>query len=92
MNNVSPKPNFGDYVMIAQKRYGVANEMYLHKVIGRLKSNSYVEVPVQTPSTETLHNKIQEVVACICCGVSEREVRNYLLSDVTLVPAPNLPK
>jgi len=76
------KIQFGDYVEIEMKRYGVPNEGYIHKVIGRLKSNSYVDVPVQSPATEILHDEIVEVVACICCGVEEREVLYYRLQDV----------
>jgi len=73
---------FGDYVEIEQKRYGVENEMYSHKVIGRLKSNSYVDVPVYSPYEEKLHPKIVDVVACITCGVIEKDVLNYRISDV----------
>lgn len=79
---------FGDYVVIEQKRYGVPNEMYMHKVIGLLNSNSYVDVPVQTPATEVLHDKVEPVVACICCGVQERDVRYYRLSDVSKIIFP----
>ena len=74
--------DFGDYVRIEQKNYGCENEMYLYKVIGRLKSNSYVDVPVQCPEKECLHKKVVDVVACICCGVQEREVNYFRLSDV----------
>ena len=75
--------DFGDYVLIEQKRHGCPNEMFLHKVIGTLKSNGYVDVPVVIPREETLHKKVIDVVACICCGVQETEVYKYLLSDVT---------
>ncbi len=68
---------FGDYVKIEQHRYGAKNEMYEYKVIRRLKSNSYVDVPIKGVEKETLHNKIVEVLACVCCGVSEREILNY---------------
>jgi hypothetical protein len=78
--------DFGDYCYIEQKRHGAPNEMYQHKVIGRLRSNTWVDVPVQSPATETLHDKIVDVIACICCGVSEREVRRYRVSDCR--PAP----
>ncbi len=74
--------DFGDYVIIEQKRYGVPSEFYLHKVIKRFKSNSYVPVPVQSPRLELLHKQVEEVVACICCGVDETEVLNYKISDV----------
>ena len=76
---------FGDYVEIEQKNYGCENEMYIYKVIGCLKSNSYVDVPVEIPEKETLHSKIIDVVACICCGVEEREVHYYKKSDVKKV-------
>jgi hypothetical protein len=72
---------FGDYCLIEQKNYGCENDMYLHKVIGTLMSNSWVDVPVQTPATETIHKRMAKVVACICCGVSETEVRRYLAKD-----------
>lgn len=73
---------FGDYGLIEQKRHGAENEIYLHKVIGRSKSNAYVDVPVQSPAKETLHSEITEVISCICCGVQETEVRKYKAADV----------
>jgi hypothetical protein len=82
--------DFGDYCLIEQKRYGVENEMYKHKVIGKLSSNSWVDVPVQTPAKEVLHDEIDVVVACICCGVSETEVRRYRMSDIKPLPQPTV--
>ena len=77
--------SFGDYVVIEQKRYRAENEMYVHKVIGTSESNAWVDVPVQSPATETLHKEIMPVVSCICCGVCETEVRKYLIKDVKKV-------
>ena len=74
--------DFGDYCLIEQKRYGVPNEMYVHKVIGGLRSNAYVDVPVQIPRAETIHDEVVDVVACVCCGVCERDILRYRLSDV----------
>jgi len=74
--------DFGDYCLIEQKRYGEPNEMYEHKVIGRLRSNTYVDVPVQIPRAETPHDEVVDVVACVCCGVCERDILRYRLSDV----------
>lgn len=73
---------FGDYAIIEQKRHGVPNEMFVHKVIGQLRSNSWVDVPVQSPATETLHDEMEDVCWCICCGVSETEVRKYRVKDM----------
>ena len=76
--------DFGDYVTIEQRRYGCKNERYIYKVIGRLKSNNYVPVPVEMSENKYthLHSQIEDVVACICCGVDETEVQNFKLSDV----------
>ncbi|MDD2496227.1 MAG: hypothetical protein PHE29_13680 [Tissierellia bacterium] len=88
--------DFGAYVTIEQKRYGVLNEMYLHKVVGRFKSNFYVDVPVQSPATNILHDEATEVVACICCGVDEDEVKRYRVEDVRFtlfsrpIPSPQI--
>ena len=76
------KLDFGDYALIEQKRYVGENEMFTHKVIGRLRSNSWVNVPVQTPATEKIHDSMEDVILCICCGVDETEVRRYKASDV----------
>ncbi|WPS00501.1 hypothetical protein [Klebsiella aerogenes] len=73
---------FGDYAIIEQKRHGVPNEMFVHKVIDQLRSNTWVDVPVQSPATETLHDEMEDVCWCICCGVSETEVRKYRVKDM----------
>lgn len=75
---------FGDYCQILQKRYGAPDELYVHKVIRSLKSNKWVTVPVQIPAKEELHDTIEEVVACITCGVIEREVLYYKTSDIKI--------
>ena len=72
---------FGDHCLIEMKRHGTENEMYLHKVITTLRSNTYVSVPVQSPATEIRHDKIIDVVACICCGVDEVKVLKFRVSD-----------
>ena len=73
---------FGDYAIIEQKRHGVPNEMFVHKVIDQLRSNTWVDVPVQSPATETIHDEMEDVCWCICCGVSETEVRKYRVKDM----------
>lgn len=73
---------FGDYAIIEQKRHGVPNEMFVHKVVDQLSSNSWVDVPVQSPATETLHDEMEDVCWCICCGVNETEVRKYRVKDM----------
>ena len=74
--------DFGDYAIIEQKRYGVDNEHYLHKVIGRGRSNTWVDVPVQTPAEETFHDHMEDIIRCVCCGIDERKILKYKASDV----------
>lgn len=81
--------SFGDYVLIEQHRYNAENEMYLHKVIGELRSNTYVDVPVVGAIKEVIHSEMEDVVACICCSVDEREVLRYRLKDVKKVSIPD---
>ena len=81
------KLKFGDYCTIEQYRYGGPNERYLHKVIGTLKSNAYVTVPVRygidaTGTEEVQHYEMADVVRCICCGVMETEVLKFRIKDV----------
>ncbi len=81
---------FGHYCWIEQYRYRAeGNEIYQYKVIGQLKSNSYVNVPVRSGTghygdEELLHDEVVPVVACICCGVGETKVRKFRLTDVRL--------
>jgi len=77
-----PVLDFGDYGIIEQKRHGCKNEQYTHKVIGRLRSNTWVDVPVQSPAAEIMHDEIVDVIRCVCCGVSETEVLKYRVEDV----------
>jgi len=80
MNKYSP--DFGDFVTIEMKRYGVPNEMYTHKVINWHRSNTWVDAPVQSPATEVMHDHMEDVVSCIVQGICETEVLRYRVSDV----------
>ena len=82
------KMKFGDYCTIEMKRYGCCNETYVHKVIQSLRSNVWVDVPVQSPATETMHKEMVDVIRCVCCGVREDTILRYRVSDV--VPGKQL--
>jgi hypothetical protein len=82
LDNMKLDFGFGDYCTIEQHRYGCKNEHYAHKVIGTLKSNAWVDVPVTGFAEEVLHDEMEDVVACVCCGVDERRILRYRLSDV----------
>lgn len=84
---------FGDYCSIEQKRHVGPNEKYIHKVINRLQSNTWVDVPVQSPATEVVHEcesgLLEPVVSCICCGVDETTVLKYRVKDVKKIVIKN---
>ncbi len=86
MSNFNEKYDdlFGRYCSIEMKRYGVPNELYQHKVIGSFRSNAWVDVPIQTPATVTTHDRSEEVINVISCGVSEETVYRVRLQDVKL--------
>jgi hypothetical protein len=78
------KFSFGDLCIIEMKRYGVPNEHYTHKVIGALESNAWVDVPIQSPATETMHDHSEPVIRVICCGVCETTVYRVRVRDAVL--------
>lgn len=76
---------FGDYIEIEMKRYGVPNEHFIHKVVNTLRTNTYVNVPVQSPAEEVWHPEMADCVSAIVCGIDETEVLKYRLQDVKKV-------
>jgi hypothetical protein len=79
--------DFGDYVEIEQFRYGVPNEMFIHKVVGALESNTWVDVPVRWDKEETIHNKMEKVLNVICCGIDETKVYRVREKDCIKIEA-----
>jgi len=77
---------FGDYVTIEMKRYGCPNEFYIYKVIGRLKSNSWTDVPAITHVGDVLHTTMEDVLNCVCEGVGEDRFERFRVCDVKLKP------
>jgi len=74
--------DFGDYCTIEQKRFGVPNEQYSYKVIGRSITNYYRPVPVEAGSSKKVKGPMMEAVKVIQCGVIEEEVETFRLVDV----------
>lgn len=78
--------DFGDYVLIEQKRYGVPNEMFQFKVIGSFKSNTYCDVPMDAGDhDQKWHPEVVGVLNVICCGIDETKVDTVRKSDVSLI-------
>lgn len=77
---------FGSYCYIEQKRYGVPNEKFLYKIIGKFTSNAWSNVPVNANDKEPhIFNHSEEVVNVVCCGVCEDKIERYKLSDVEII-------
>lgn len=82
---------FGYYCTIEQKRYGVPNEFYRYKVIGRKKSNSWTDVPVDARNDkESLHDDIHDVVTVVCDNLDDRTVHQFRVSDLASIIEPQL--
>ncbi len=77
-------PDFGDYVVIEQYRYGVENEHYLYKVLGKLESNTWRPVPFKHDQPETVHGRMEVVLNGVCCGVGEDTIERVALKDCQL--------
>lgn len=78
--------NFGDYCSIEQKRYGVSNEFYGYKVVNRLRSNSWIDVPVDARNSRpNRHDEIADIVEVISCTVGCDVVERFRISDLTRV-------
>ena len=78
--------DFGDYVLIEQKRYGVPNEMFQFKVIGSYQSNAYRDVPMEFAEHDMKwHPDVVDVLNVICCGIDETKVDTVRKADVRLI-------
>jgi hypothetical protein len=73
---------FGDWCNIEQKRYGVPNELWRYKVVGGLNTNHWVDVPVQSPATETRHETMEDVVEVLIDGIHDSRILRFRRCDV----------
>lgn len=79
---------FGAYVKIPT---GANRDMHVYKVIGRINSNGYSDVPIIEPAKSVRHNEIVPVLNVVHCGVSEDTVIRVPLSECEIVKEPNEP-
>lgn len=73
---------FGYYCLIPTGCFDT--EEHIYKVIGRLRSNCYKDIPAMH-GEPILHDEIVDVVNVIHCGVCEEKVERYRLEDVKIV-------
>lgn len=75
---------FGRYCRIPT---GTSGNMHVYKIVSRINSNSYCNVPLTMQSKKTLHMQIVPVLLVIHCGIDETNVQRVALSDCEIVPA-----
>ena len=84
MSFVVNKDMFGRYCRIPTDTSG---NMHVYKIVSRIKSNGYCDVPLTAQSKATFHNKIVPVLLVIHCGIDESKVQRVPLSDCEIIPA-----
>lgn len=72
---------FGLYCYIPTGRDG---ENHIYKVIGRIQSNCYKDIPAMVGEAY-IHKDVEEIVRVIHCGIIEEEIERFRLKDVELV-------
>lgn len=75
---------FGRYCRIPTDTSG---NMHVYKIVSRINSNSYCNVPLTMQSKKTLHMQTVPVLLVIHCGIDETNVQRVALSDCEIVPA-----
>ena len=88
------KLDFGDYCTIEMHRYGADNEFYVHKVVGRFRSNAYATVPIKhgigcTGDESIIQDEFADCLGVIQCGIREEKVIRVREADVTPVIKTN---
>ncbi|KAA0563784.1 hypothetical protein F0342_12680 [Bacillus sp. CH30_1T] len=73
--------DFGDYVKIEMHRYHSPNEFFIHKVVGALKSNTWIDTPLKWDSEPINHASMEKVLNVIQCGIDETKVIRVKESD-----------
>ena len=73
---------FGKYVKI---KTGSSQEEHIYKVVGRLKSNFYLDTPIMPKAEPKHHNDITEILNVIHCGIAEDTVLRVALSECEFI-------
>lgn len=74
---------FGLYARIPT---GFSHERHIYKIIARIESNSYCDLPLGTCNTkQTRHGEIVPVLLVIHCGLDETEVVRIKEADCEIV-------
>lgn len=78
---------FGRYCKIPT---GYSREMHTYKIVCRIESNAYCDMPLYSRSEKKWHKEIVPVLLVIHCGVCEEEVQRVAESDCEILPIPEL--
>ena len=89
MSFVVNEDMFGRYCRIPTD---IRGNMHVYKIVSRIDSNGYCDVPLTVQSKETLHKQIVPVLLVIHCGIDESKVQRVALSDCDVMPATDVEK
>ena len=76
---------FGRYCRIEQFRYCKPNEMHIYKVVSSIRTNTWCEVPYKEASKERWHDRMEDCILAIHCGIDETKVQRFRIADVEFV-------
>lgn len=78
---------FGKYCTIPT---GCSREEHTYKIVARIESNTYCDVPLFSGATEeTTHESVIPVLLVIHCGIDESKVIRVPLAKCKICAAPN---
>ena len=73
---------FGKYCLIEMHNYYSPNELFIHKCVGLIRSNTFCDVPLVCGVGEVTHDHLEDVLLVIQCGIDESKVIRVPLKDV----------
>ena len=77
---------FGRHCRIEQFRYVKPNEMHIYKVVSSIRTNTWCEVPYKEASKERWHDRMEDCILAIRCGIDETKVQRFRIADVEFMP------
>lgn len=81
------KDMFGKYCTIPT---GCSRAEHIYKIVARIESNTYCDVPLHSGLTEeATHKDVVPVLLVIHCGIDESEVERVALSDCKICGEPS---
>lgn len=90
MSEINFNANADMFGCMAYIKTDYSGSIHQYKVIGRIKSNYYCDVPVKINSEPYIHKSMEDVLLVIHCGISEdtEKIRRVALKDCEKIKNP----